>query len=90
MIANIHAAKTNLSKLVEAAERGEEVVIARDGKPVARLVPMPAPVNGEGKSRALFGSWKDMPTLRSWDEWKEADAEIEALFEASEIFPKRG
>ena len=32
MIVNIHAAKTNLSKLIERAEAGEEVVIARAGK----------------------------------------------------------
>jgi len=36
---NIHAAKTHLSRLVERAEQGEETVIARNGKPVARLVP---------------------------------------------------
>ena len=36
---NIHAAKTHLSRLVERAERGEETVIARAGRPVARLVP---------------------------------------------------
>ena len=35
---NIHSAKTQLSKLIEAAERGEEVIIARAGKPVAKLV----------------------------------------------------
>jgi prevent-host-death family protein len=35
---NIHSAKTQLSKLIEAAERGEEVIIARSGKPVAKLV----------------------------------------------------
>lgn len=35
---NIHEAKTQLSRLIEAAERGEDVVIARAGKPVARLV----------------------------------------------------
>lgn len=35
---NIHAAKTNLSKLVDQAAAGEEIVIARAGKPVARLV----------------------------------------------------
>ena len=34
----MHDAKTRLSELVAAAERGEEVVIARDGKPAARLV----------------------------------------------------
>lgn len=36
---NMHEAKTQLSKLVERVCRGEEVVIARDGSPVARLVP---------------------------------------------------
>ena len=35
---NIHAAKTHLSKLVDQAAAGEEIVIARAGKPVARLV----------------------------------------------------
>lgn len=35
---NIHAAKTQLSRLLDAAAAGEEVVIARAGKPVARLV----------------------------------------------------
>ena len=37
---NIHKAKTDLSKLVERAEAGEEIVIARAGKPVARLPPI--------------------------------------------------
>jgi prevent-host-death family protein len=36
---NIHQAKTHLSRLVERVEAGEEVVIARAGRPVARLVP---------------------------------------------------
>jgi prevent-host-death family protein len=38
---NIHAAKTQLSRLVSRAEAGEEVVIARAGKPVAKIVPIP-------------------------------------------------
>ena len=38
MQVNMHEAKTRLSELVAAAERGEEVLIARDGKPAARLV----------------------------------------------------
>lgn len=37
---NMHDAKTRLSKLVAAAEGGEEVVIARGGKPAVRLVPV--------------------------------------------------
>ena len=40
---NVQEAKTRLSQLLQAAERGEEVVIARDGKPVVRLVPVDAP-----------------------------------------------
>lgn len=37
-ISNIHEAKSQLSQLIEAAQRGEEVIIARAGKPVARLI----------------------------------------------------
>jgi prevent-host-death family protein len=40
---NIHEAKTHLSRLVEDAAQGEEIVIAKAGKPVARLVPLAAP-----------------------------------------------
>jgi prevent-host-death family protein len=36
----MHEAKTKLSRLVERAEAGEDIVIARNGKPVARLVPV--------------------------------------------------
>lgn len=38
---NIHAAKTQLSRLIESALAGEDVVIARDSHPVVRLVPIP-------------------------------------------------
>jgi prevent-host-death family protein len=37
---NIHKAKSELSKLVDRAEAGEEIVIARAGKPAAKLVPL--------------------------------------------------
>jgi len=37
---NIHEAKTHFSKLVEAASKGEEIIIARAGKPAAKLVPI--------------------------------------------------
>ena len=39
---NIHDAKTHFSRLVERAEAGEEIVIARAGRPVARLAPLRA------------------------------------------------
>jgi prevent-host-death family protein len=37
---NIHEAKTHLSKLIEETSQGKEVIIAKAGKPVARLVPI--------------------------------------------------
>lgn len=49
---NIHAAKTHLSRLVERVEAGEEVVIARAGRPVARLVPYRA-----ARSPRIPGQW---------------------------------
>ncbi len=42
-IINIHEAKTHLSRLLEQVAVGEEIVIAKAGKPIARLVPLKAP-----------------------------------------------
>jgi prevent-host-death family protein len=50
----MHQAKTQLSKLVERVEAGEEIVITRRGKPAARLVPERV---GKGFA-SLAGSWK--------------------------------
>jgi prevent-host-death family protein len=41
---NIHEAKTNFSRLVERVAGGETIVIARAGKPVAKMVPLETPV----------------------------------------------
>jgi prevent-host-death family protein len=38
-VVNVHEAKTQLSRLLERVEQGEEIVIGRAGKPVAKLVP---------------------------------------------------
>jgi prevent-host-death family protein len=40
---NLHAAKTQFSRLVDAAAAGEEIIIAKAGKPLARLVPLAEP-----------------------------------------------
>jgi prevent-host-death family protein len=50
----MHEAKTKLSQLVERAEAGEDIVIARNGKPVARLVP----VAGKGSFASVRGAWR--------------------------------
>jgi prevent-host-death family protein len=47
MQVNVQEAKTRLSQILAAAEGGEDVVIARDGKPVVRLVPVAAPAPRE-------------------------------------------
>lgn len=51
---NVHEAKSNLSRLLEQVERGEEVVIARHGKPVAKLVPVSRPKRVLGSMRGLI------------------------------------
>ena len=52
-VVTIHKAKTELSKLLKRVEAGEEIVIARGGKPVARIVPAEPP---KKKSRGE-GAW---------------------------------
>jgi prevent-host-death family protein len=49
---NIHEAKTHLSRLLEAAAAGEEIIIAKAGKPVAKLVPIEA----KPKARRKLGN----------------------------------
>lgn len=51
-IVNMHEAKTNLSKLVEEAERGEDIFLARAGKIVARIVPIQA------RHARQLGQWR--------------------------------
>ena len=75
MQVNVHEAKTSLSKLLAKAERGEEVVIARDGVPVARLVAVE-----RVQRRVLpFGVWAGKVGFA--DDYDAADAEIAAAFD---------
>ena len=53
-IINIHSAKTHLSRLVEKAAAGEEIIIAKAGKPMARLVPL-----GAGPQPKKLGQLRD-------------------------------
>ena len=56
-VVNVHEAKTHLSKLLERAHAGEEIVLAKAGKPYARLVPLKT----EEKPRRQPG------LLKGWD-----------------------
>jgi prevent-host-death family protein len=89
IVANIHNAKTNLSKLIERAEAGEEVIIARDGKPVVRLSPVTAPAVVARRPDgfpAWMGSMRDEISIApGFDAY---DDDIARSFEESEIFPK--
>ena len=58
MKANVHDAETQLSRLLARAEAGEEVIIARHGKPVAKLVPIE-----EARPQRRFGSMKGKISL---------------------------
>lgn len=73
MRVNIHQAKTQLSRLIEQAGNGEEVVIARAGKPVARLVPY-----AEDASPRQPGGWEG----RVWiaEDFDELPADVAAAF----------
>jgi prevent-host-death family protein len=73
---NVHEAKTNLSKLLEAVERGESFIIARAGQPVARLEPLP-------KVDIVFGGMKDVIWVADDAFTPETDAEIWADSEYS-------
>lgn len=72
---NIHEAKTNLSRLVEQAAAGKEIIIAKAGKPLARLVPLAVPVRPK-KLGMLKGKIKVPDDFNA-----PLDAEALAMFE---------
>ena len=74
---NIHEAKTHFSKLIEKVEGGEEVIIAKAGKVVAKLVPAEA-----ARPQVRFGTLKGQIVVS--DDFDETDPEIEALFYGSD------
>jgi prevent-host-death family protein len=76
---NMHFAKTHLSRLVERVEEGEELVISRAGKPVAKLVPMPRKKPGKRK----LGGWEGKFQVPSDEEWAEMKRKVAEEFERS-------
>lgn len=74
---NMHEAKSRLSQLVEAVESGreQEIVIARNGKPAARLVPLETP-----KPRRKVGFAKGRFNF-DYEAFQALDAEVQRLFE---------
>lgn len=64
----VHAAKSQLSKLIDAALAGEEVVIAKGAKPVVRLVPLPQSGFQLGTHEGALGTPPDFLEPLSEDE----------------------
>jgi prevent-host-death family protein len=64
---NIHEAKTQLSRIIARVENGEEIVISRDGEPVAKVVPILRRVHrtseGSLKGRLVLGDDWDSPEI---------------------------
>ncbi|MBA3630407.1 MAG: type II toxin-antitoxin system Phd/YefM family antitoxin [Actinobacteria bacterium] len=73
MLVNIHEAKTQFSRLVERVSRGEEIVIGKAGKPVAKLVPYP-----KASGPRSPGAWKGRVTIAS--DFDDLPAELAAAF----------
>ena len=72
---NIHEAKTHLSRLVEQAAAGEEIIIAKAGKPVARLMPLAVPATAPRTLGILAGKYEVPDDIDSM-----FGNEIEAMF----------
>jgi len=75
MTVNIHEAKTNLSKLISFLEKGEEVVIAKAGNPVAKLVSY-VPSKEKRKPNLLKGQ------VIFYEDFDSTNDEIAMLFES--------
>ncbi|OGM26595.1 hypothetical protein A3D00_01330 [Candidatus Woesebacteria bacterium RIFCSPHIGHO2_02_FULL_38_9] len=75
-VANIHQAKTNLSKLIEEVLLGQEVIIAKAGRPVAKLVSY-KPKKKERKPGLLKGK------ITIPDDFDDEDEEINKMFYGS-------
>ena len=74
---NVHDAKTHFSKLLERVGRGEEIVIAKAGKPVARLIPERGAnarrVPGIDKGKLKIARDFDKMSQSELDEWYGSD-----------------
>ena len=71
---NVYEAKTHLSQLLDRAAAGEEIVIARAGRPVARLVALAEP----SRRRRVPGGWHGRVSIAA--DFDDLPAEIEAAF----------
>lgn len=75
---NTHEAKSRLSELIREAEAGSDVIVARNGRPVAKIIAWP-PARG----RRVLGSWAGR--IRILEDIVGSDDGVNALFERSAL-----
>jgi len=74
---NIHEAKTHLSKLIDEVSKGKEIILAKAGKPLVKLVPLeqskPKRIPGFLKGKIKFSADFDAPLPQEWvDEFEQS------------------
>ena len=72
---NMYEAKTHFSKLAEEVEAGAEIIVARSGRPVLKLVRIEEP-----KIRRTLGWASDLAKDFDWDAWDELDKEVAKMW----------
>lgn len=89
-IVNVHEAKTNLSKLLEAVENGEDIIIARNGKPAARLAKFEEQTKTKGWSEKMLAHFAQVanpnaelepdpfPRIQELDDFYDPFSELES------------
>jgi prevent-host-death family protein len=80
-VVNIQAAKTHLSRLLEEAAAGEEIILAKAGRPYVKLVPC-----GPGTAKRILGGWEGKVEIA--DDFDAPDPRIARLFEEGAASPR--
>jgi len=76
VVVNTHEAKSRLSELIRAAERGDEVIVARNGHPVVKIIPWPP-----ARPERVHGAWAGK--VRVGDDVVASDPDVVRLFDAA-------
>ena len=78
---NVHAAKTQLSRLIDEAVNGEEVIIAKAGRPAVRLVAVQKELEEMAeRRRRSYGSWKRLGEVWMADDFSELGDDLARTF----------
>jgi len=82
IVVNVHEAKTHFSKVLRRVQSGQAVIIAKAGKPIARIIPL-TEAAPSGRPFGAFKGWIDCAP----DAFDACD-EVADLFEKGDLFPR--